>query len=61
MWTNIVEVCQRAQRTSSWTRGLLSPEERKEYVSTIVPRLSQEKNYWQQYVYFEPIPEKFRL
>jgi hypothetical protein len=32
MWTNNVEVCQRAQRTSSWTRGLLSPEEREEYL-----------------------------
>jgi hypothetical protein len=32
MWTNSVEVCQRAQRTSSWTRGLLSLEEREEYL-----------------------------
>jgi hypothetical protein len=32
MWTNSVEVCQRVQRTSSWTRGLLSPEEREEYL-----------------------------
>jgi hypothetical protein len=32
MWTSNVEVCQRAQCTSSWTRGLLSPEEREEYL-----------------------------
>jgi hypothetical protein len=61
MWTNSVEVCQRAQRTSSSTRGLLSPEEREEYLSTIVPKLPQEKIYWRQYVYFDPIPKKIRL
>jgi hypothetical protein len=61
MWTNSVEVCQGAQRTSSWTRGLLSPEEQEEYLSTIVPRLSQEKVYWRQYVYFKPIPIFFWL
>jgi hypothetical protein len=58
MWTNSVEVCQRTQRTLSMTRGLLSPEEREEYISTIVPKLLQEKVYWRQYVYFEPIPKK---
>jgi hypothetical protein len=46
MWTNMVEICQGAQCTSLWTRGLLSPEEREEYLSTIVPKLSQEKIYW---------------
>jgi hypothetical protein len=61
MWMNSVEVCQRAQRTSTWTRGLLSPEELEEYLSTIVPKLLQEKIYWRQYVYFEPIPKKFQL
>jgi hypothetical protein len=61
MWTNSVEVCQGAQCTSLWTRGLLSPEEREEYLSTIMPKLSQEKIYWRQYVYFEPIPEFFWL
>jgi hypothetical protein len=60
MWTNRVEVCQRAQCTSTWTRGLLSLEEREEYLSTIVPKLLQDKISWQQYVYFEPIPEKLR-
>jgi hypothetical protein len=61
MWTNSVKVCQGAQRTSSWTRGLLSLEEQEEYLSTIVPRLLQEKIYGRQYVYFEPIPEIFWL
>jgi hypothetical protein len=61
MWTNRVEVCQGPQCTSLWTRGLLSPEEREEYLSTIVPKLSHEKIYWRQYVYFEPIPKKFQL
>jgi hypothetical protein len=45
MWTNSVEVCQGAQRTLSWTPGLLSSEEQEEYLSTIVPRLLQEKVY----------------
>jgi hypothetical protein len=61
MWMNTVEVCQGAQRTSLWTQGLLSPEVWEEYLRTIMPRLSQEEIYWRQYVYFEPIPEKFRL
>jgi hypothetical protein len=58
---NVDEQCRsisKTQRPSSRTRGLLSPEEREEYLSTIVPRLSQEKIYWRQYVYFEPIPKK---
>jgi hypothetical protein len=38
-----VEVCQEAQRISSWTRGLISSEELEKYLSTIVPRLLQEK------------------
>jgi hypothetical protein len=53
-----VEVCQGAQRISSWTRGLISSEELEEYLSTIVPRLLQEKIYWWHHEYFEPIPEK---
>jgi hypothetical protein len=58
MWMNSVGVC---QRTSSWTRGLLSPEDLEEYLSTIVPRILQEKSERRQYVYFEPIPKKIRL
>jgi hypothetical protein len=61
MWKNYVEVCQEAQCTSSWTRALLSPKEQEEYLRTLVLRLSQEKIYWRQYVYFEPIPEFFLL
>jgi hypothetical protein len=45
MWMNSVEVCQRAQCTSSWTPGLLSPEEREEYLNHNHPRLPQEKIY----------------
>jgi hypothetical protein len=61
MWTNSVEVRQRTQCTSSMTRGLLSPEEREEHLSIIMPKLLQEKVYWRHYVYFEPIPKKFRV
>jgi hypothetical protein len=32
------------KRTSSWTRGLLSPEGLEEHLSTIVPKISQEKS-----------------
>jgi hypothetical protein len=37
------EVNQEAQCISSWTWGLISSEELEKYLSTIVPRLLQEK------------------
>jgi hypothetical protein len=41
---NSIGVYTRAQCTPSWTQGLLSPEDLEEHLSTIVPRVSQEKS-----------------
>jgi hypothetical protein len=44
IWMNGTGSYERAQCTSSWTRGLLSPEGLEEHLSTIMPKISQEKS-----------------
>jgi hypothetical protein len=56
-----LDYIKKSQSTPSWTRGLLSPEDLEEHLSTIVPRVSQEKREGDSMYILEPIPEIFWL